>query len=99
MKKQSPSLVVDNTLRLLEQRLKSYGVTIHIVRSAPLDDVLLDAGQFKEALANIIINACEAMQKKGNITISSMPAKPCKRKAISPLPKPWTALTNPRTLR
>src|SRR6056297_2031892 len=70
MKKQSPSLMVDNTLRLLEQRLKSYGVTIHIVRSEPLDDVLLDAGQFKEALANIIINACEAMKKGGNITIT-----------------------------
>ncbi|WP_462269762.1 ATP-binding protein [Desulfobacter sp.] len=70
MKKQSPSLVVDNTLRLLEQRLKSYGVTIHIVRSEPLDDVLLDAGQFKEALVNIVINACEAMKKGGNITIT-----------------------------
>jgi signal transduction histidine kinase len=70
MKKQSPSQVVDNTLRLLEQRLKSYGVTVHIVRSELLDDVLLDSGQFKEALVNIIINACEAMKKGGNITIT-----------------------------
>lgn len=70
MKAQSPSLVVDNTLRLLEQRLKSYGVMVHIVRSEPLDNVLLDAGQFKEVLANIIINACEAMEKGGRITIT-----------------------------
>jgi len=70
MKKQSPSQVVDNTLRLLEQRLKSYGVTVHLVRSEPLDDVRLDAGQFKEAVANIIINACEAMKKGGRITIT-----------------------------
>jgi signal transduction histidine kinase len=54
----------------LEQRLKSYGVTVHIVRSELLDDVLLDSGQFKEALVNIIINACEAMKKGGNITIT-----------------------------
>ena len=70
MKAQSPSLVVDNTLRLLEQRLKSYGVMVQVVRSTTLDDVLLDAGQFKEVLANIIINACEAMDKGGRITIS-----------------------------
>ncbi|MGD9825644.1 ATP-binding protein, partial [Desulfobacter sp.] len=70
MKKQSPSQVVDNTLRLLEQRLKSYGVTVHLVRSEPLDEVLLDAGQLKEAMANIIINACEAMEKGGSITIT-----------------------------
>ncbi len=69
MKEQSPSLVVDNTLRLLEQRLKSYGVMVQVVRSGPLDDVLLDSGQFKEVLANIIINACEAMEKGGRITI------------------------------
>ncbi len=70
MKWQSPSQVVDNTLRLLEQRLKSYGVTVQLVRSNPLDHAMLDAGQLKEALANIIINACEAMEKGGRITIT-----------------------------
>ncbi len=70
MKKHSPSQVVDNTLRLLDQRLKSYGVTVELVRTAPLDEVFLDAGQLKEAMANIIINACEAMEKGGQITIS-----------------------------
>nr|WP_321402632.1 ATP-binding protein [uncultured Desulfobacter sp.] len=70
MKSQSPSLVVDNTLRLLDQRLKSYGVTVQIIRKATLDNVLLDAGQFKEVLANIIINACEAMEKGGQVTIT-----------------------------
>ncbi len=70
MKLQSPSQVVDNALRLLEQRLKSYGVTVQLVRSEPLDPVLLDAGQLKETMANIIINACEAMDKGGRITIT-----------------------------
>ncbi|WDP88564.1 MAG: histidine kinase [Desulfobacter sp.] len=70
MKLQSPSQVVDNTLRLLEQRLKSYNVTVQIVRRQPLQDILLDSGQLKEALANIIINACEAMDQGGRITIT-----------------------------
>ncbi|MDD9301743.1 MAG: histidine kinase [Desulfobacter sp.] len=70
MKKESPSQVVDNTLRLLEQRLKSFGVTVQLVRQTPLSEVLLDPGQLKEALANIIINACEAMEHGGKITIT-----------------------------
>jgi len=70
MKKESPSQVVDNTLRLLEQRLKSYGVTVQLVRQQPLCEIFLDPGQLKEALANIIINACEAMDQGGRITIT-----------------------------
>lgn len=67
---ESPSQVVDNTLRLLEQRLKSYGVTVTLIRQSPLAKTLVDGGQLKEVLANIIINACEAMAQGGQISIS-----------------------------
>ena len=70
MELESPSRVVDNTLRLLEQRLKSYGVTVTLVRPAPLPRTLLDPSQLKEVLANIIINACEAMAQGGQIAIT-----------------------------
>jgi len=70
MKRESPSQVVDNTLRLLEQRLKSYGVTVQLARQWPLCEMSLDPGQLKEAFANIIINACEAMDHGGRITIT-----------------------------
>ena len=72
MEQESPSRVVDNTLRLLEQRLKSYGVTVTLVRKAPLAKTLLDPGQLKEVLANIIINACEAMAQGGQISITEI---------------------------
>ncbi len=70
MELESPSQVVDNTLRLLEQRLKSYGVTVTLLRPSPLPRTLLDPGQLKEVLANIIINACEAMSQGGQISIT-----------------------------
>ncbi|MBU8849069.1 MAG: MCP four helix bundle domain-containing protein [Desulfobacterales bacterium] len=69
MKKMSPSIVVDSALHLLEQRLKSYHVTTRLIRHRPLSDALLDQEQLKEVIVNIIINACEAMDKSGLIII------------------------------
>ncbi len=69
MKKMSPSLVVDSALHLLEQRLKSYHVTTRVIRHRPLSDTLIDPEQLKEVIVNIIVNACEAMDKSGLIII------------------------------
>jgi signal transduction histidine kinase len=65
----SPSLVVDNTIKLLEHRLKSYGVEVTVERTMRLPEVEADAEQLKEVMANLMINACEAMKKFGAITI------------------------------
>ena len=65
----SPSHVVDKTLHLLDQRLKTYEVAVRVDRESPLAHTLVDPGQLKEALVNIIINACEAMGPEGKIRI------------------------------
>jgi len=65
----SPSVVVDSAIYLLEQRLQSYNVTIKIIRDRFLPEMLVDPEQFKEVIVNIIINACEAMNKGGLIII------------------------------
>ncbi len=65
----SPSVVVDSALHLLSQRLLSYQVSVTIHRKNPLPVSSIDQEQFKEVLVNIIINACEAMEKGGTITI------------------------------
>jgi signal transduction histidine kinase len=44
-------------------------VNLKIERSGPLSETLIDPEQLKEVLVNIIINACEAMKKGGNIMI------------------------------
>lgn len=65
----SPSAVVDSALRLLEHRLRAYGVTARVDRSAPLPEVMADPEQLKEVLVNIMVNACEAMLRGGAILI------------------------------
>lgn len=70
----SPSSVVDNALQLLQHRLKSYDVTVTVGRAQPLPGILGDAEQLKEVLVNLIINACEAMDKGGSITITEKTA-------------------------
>jgi signal transduction histidine kinase len=65
----SPSTVVDSALKLLDQRLKSYGVAVRLDRPAPLPAVEADPEQLKEVLVNLVVNACEALQHGGEITI------------------------------
>jgi signal transduction histidine kinase len=65
----SPSSVVDIAIQLLRHRLKSYDVTVAVKRVQPLPCVGADPEQLKEVLVNLIINACEAMDKGGHIDI------------------------------
>lgn len=65
----SPSDVVDTVLRLLKHRLDSYNVTVRLERSKRLPEILADPDQLKEALVNLVLNACEAMVEGGTITI------------------------------
>jgi signal transduction histidine kinase len=69
MQSVNPSLVVDNTLKLLTHRLKSYKVSVQIVRTKKLANVLADPEQLKEVFVNLFINACEAMGNGGTITV------------------------------
>jgi signal transduction histidine kinase len=65
----SPSTVVDAALRLLDQRLRSYGVSVRVDRPGPLPAAEADAEQLKEVLVNLVVNACEAMPGGGEIVI------------------------------
>jgi signal transduction histidine kinase len=69
MQSVSPSNVVDSALRLLEHRLKSYGVTVAVDRARPLPLIRVDVEQLKEVLVNLMVNACEAMAPGGAIAI------------------------------
>jgi len=70
----SPSVVVDQTIQLLEHRLKSYDVEVKIERSHPLPEVDADPEQLKEVLVNLVVNACEAMERGGSISIQEKEA-------------------------
>lgn len=55
------NLIVENALRLFEDRLGSIRVEKHLAQNLPL--VMADAEALKRAVANLIDNAAEAMQE------------------------------------
>ena len=65
----SPSLVVDRVIQLLGHRLKAHDVNIETLRPRQLPFIEADPERLKEAMVNLIVNACEAMQMGGRITI------------------------------
>lgn len=65
----SLSDVVDTTLNLLKHRLESYGVAVEVLRVKRLRPISADPDQLKEALVNLVLNACEAMGEGGRIVI------------------------------
>ncbi|MFH1124947.1 MAG: ATP-binding protein [Pseudomonadota bacterium] len=69
MQKISPSEVVDLAFRLLRHRLESYNVEIKLNRKKILPEIVADPELLKEALVNIVVNACEAMKGGGFINI------------------------------
>jgi signal transduction histidine kinase len=69
MQKISPSDVVDLTIQLLGHRLQSYDVRIELIRKRRLPDIFADPEQLKEVLINLVVNACEAMEKGGLIVV------------------------------
>jgi len=69
-KPMSPSDVVDHLLDLMHHRLLSHSVSAKVIREGKLPLVMLDQELLKEAMANIVINACEAMESGGELTIT-----------------------------
>lgn len=65
----SPALVVDGALRLLENRVATFPVSLTVTRAPKLPDIYADPEQLREALLNILLNACEAMEYSGNLYV------------------------------
>jgi signal transduction histidine kinase len=65
----SPSVIVDQTIQLLKHRLKAYDVGVTIERRQNLPEIDADPEQLKEVFVNLIVNACEAMERGGSIVI------------------------------
>ena len=69
MQKISPSDSVDMALQLLKHRLESYDVKVDLIREKRLPEIQADPDQFKEALVNLMVNACDAMVNGGHVVI------------------------------
>lgn len=62
--------IVNSVKTLLEYRLKAYNVELNSDFQPDLPKVTVDADRIKEALVNLVINACEAMETGGKIFIT-----------------------------
>jgi signal transduction histidine kinase len=61
--------LVQSVLKLLEYRLKEYNAVVSFSYDQALPQVPVDPDRIKEALVNLITNACEAMNDGGRIDI------------------------------
>ncbi|MFH0782606.1 MAG: ATP-binding protein [Pseudomonadota bacterium] len=64
--------VIRSVLTLLDYRLKAYNVEVSYTHQPDLPPIKADADRIKEALVNLLINACEAMDGGGKIDIAEL---------------------------
>jgi two-component system NtrC family sensor kinase len=62
--------VIDEALQLLGNQIQIQGVTLER-KLAPVPPVDGDFGQLRQAFVNVIMNACEAMQRGGKLVIET----------------------------
>ncbi len=65
----SLSTAVEQSIQLLERRLKSYNVTAAAIHEDRLPGIQADPEQLKEVFVNLIVNACESMPTGGKVVI------------------------------
>lgn len=65
----SPSDATDTAVLLLRHRLESNSVSVRIDREERLPEIRMDPDALKEAVVNLLINACDAMVFGGKINL------------------------------
>ncbi len=61
--------IVDESLSLIRNKMNLNNVEV-VNRMEPLPDILADPAHMKQVFINLMINACEAMENGGTLTIS-----------------------------
>jgi two-component system NtrC family sensor kinase len=67
------SAVVEEALSLLGHRLQMQNVEL-VKDLVPMPLVMADFGQLRQSFVNIALNACEAMNAGGTLTVTARPA-------------------------
>jgi two-component system sensor histidine kinase HydH len=63
--------VVENTLKLVLQQLRQKGVTLNKDLHAETDRIMGDADLLVQALLNFLLNAIDAMENRGELTVTT----------------------------
>ncbi|WP_167590509.1 ATP-binding protein [Oceanidesulfovibrio indonesiensis] len=64
-----PGAVIDHTMRLLRQEAADAGVTMHFEPCGELPKVDIDPDRVSQALLNLCLNAIQAMDEGGRLTV------------------------------
>jgi len=62
--------IINSVIILLEYRLKEHNVELSYKPDLELPEIMVDPDRIKEALVNLVINSCEALERGGKIVIS-----------------------------
>lgn len=71
--------VVDDSLRLVQHRLGALNIQLHRELHAAQDRVKADEQQLGQAFINLLLNAIEAMPRKGSLTVTTEVVPPAKK--------------------
>ncbi len=63
--------ILDNSLRLVEQPLQQKGIKLHCHYDADRDRIYADSSLLDQAFVNFFLNAIEAMEKNGRLSVST----------------------------
>jgi two-component system, NtrC family, sensor kinase len=66
--------LVEDGLQLLRAHCDQEAVEVHLVLAPDLPKVVADGSQLRQVLANLVVNALQAMPQGGDLTIATAPA-------------------------
>lgn len=66
--------ITDGSVRLVRHQIDLQGLTCNLDLAPDLPAIVCDSQQIRQALVAVLINACEAMQSEGSITVRTRPA-------------------------
>jgi two-component system NtrC family sensor kinase len=67
--------LIENTLSMVKNQSKFYNIKFNINLDQDLPEVLIDSNQIQQVFLNLLLNAADAMEDKGEITIATRMAE------------------------
>ena len=73
--------IIEKTLSMLENEFRLHHIRVEKLLSSGMPDIFVDVNQMHQVFVNLLLNAVEAIQEQGVITVRSQrdPAKKCVR--------------------
>jgi two-component system NtrC family sensor kinase len=74
------NVIIENTLSMVKNQTKFYNIAFDVMLDKSIPEINADTNQIQQVLLNLLLNACDAMNEKGTITIASRKVEDGSRK-------------------